>query len=209
MRSGGFDEHRQTHFPMALPGGVEVRAVDAATGWTVAHSLSDQVFTPLAELGLVAYSPPPPLLAEAQAHHGEQLVFYDAAGEPIGWSIGHQHEPDTFFMLWTGILPAHQNQGLYSAFLRHFIDYCRALGYARIASTHMVNNTRVIVAKMKAGFVASAMELDERWGAMLRLTYYIDESRKRGLESAFSLPNYDQPDETRPALRERPAPDTT
>ena len=137
------------------------------------------------------YEPPAASLAGALVRHAEHLVFYDSNDVPIGWSIGDQREADTFFMMWTGILPEHQNHGLYSAFLRPFLEYCGALGYARVTSNHMVNNRRVIVAKMKAGFVASGFELDERWGAMLRLTYFIDESRAQGYERAFSLENDD------------------
>lgn len=111
--------------------------------------------------------------------------------DDIGWSFSEQREPDTLFMTWTGVLPAHQNKGIYSAFLRHYLDYARALGYRRITSNHMVNNRRVLVAKLKAGFVASGMTLDERWGAMIFLIFHLDDELAATYRSAFSLENYD------------------
>lgn len=185
------DEIRAAHFPISVGDQYEIRALEAQEAWPIASSLTPRVFTPLPELGLMPYEPAAPLLAEALNRHNEFLIVYNSDNEPIGWSFGNQQDPDTFFMMWTGILPEYQNQGIYSAFLRGFIDYCRALGYARITSNHLVNNRRVIVAKMKAGFVASGFELDERWGAMLRLTYFVDDNRMEGFRQAFSLERYD------------------
>ena len=93
-------------------------------------------------------------------------------------------------MRWTGILPAHQRRGIYSRFLRQLLTYLKALGYARVTSSHMVNNRPVLIAKLKAGFIATGMSLDERWGAMLWLTYYLDDRVSDAFRSAFSLEQY-------------------
>lgn len=187
----GIDEKRQQFFPFEIKPGIVVKAVDVATVYDVTGKLTKQVFSSMADLGLMPFGPAPEHLQATRKRHAEHFVIYANGDEPIGWSIGEQRAADDFFMTWTGIIPAYQNQGIYSAFLRHFIDYCTALGYARITSNHMVNNRRVIVAKMKAGFVASGMSLDERIGAALWLTYYIDKEREAGFKSAFSLESYD------------------
>ena len=186
-----FDEKRQQFFPHEVKPGIVVTAVDVATVYGVTGKLTEQVFSSMADLGLLPFGPAPEHLQATRKRHTENFIIYANGDEPIGWSIGEQRAADDFFMTWTGIIPAYQNQGIYSAFLRHFIDYCKALGYARITSNHMVNNRRVIVAKMKAGFVASGMSLDERIGAVLWLTYYIDKEREAGFKKAFSLENYE------------------
>lgn len=185
-----FDKKRQQFFPFEVKSNIMVKAVDTATIYGVTGKLTKEVFSPMADLGLMPFTLAPEHLQATRKRHVEHFVIYANGDEPIGWSIGEQRAADDFFMTWTGIIPAYQNQGIYSAFLRHFIDYCAELGYARITSNHMVNNRRVIVAKMKAGFIASAMSLDERIGATLWLTYYIDKDREAGFKKAFSLENY-------------------
>lgn len=182
---------RENFFPFKPTPDVTVRSVGAEIIGGVMDQLSAEVFTPMSDLGLVGFQAPPAELAEAWNVHREAFVFYDAAEDPIGWSISEQREPDTLFMIWTGIVPAHQNQGTYSAFLRHYLNYARALGFARVTSNHMVNNRRVLVAKLKAGFVASGMTLDERWGAMIWLTCHLNDDLEAAYRSAFSLETYD------------------
>lgn len=182
---------RADHFPVVVADGCEVRPVDEATFWEIVGELSAEVFTPLSELGLAEYRPPSPTVGDAWQVHREWLMFHDADDRPIGWSFSEQREADTLFMVWTGLVPDVQNRGIYSAFLRHFLAYAKALGYARVTSTHMVNNRRVLVAKLKAGFVASGMTLDERWGAMIGLTCHLDDDLAGAYRNAFSLERYD------------------
>ncbi len=186
-----FTETRQKFFPFSPAAGISIRPIAAAEAYPIIQPLVKDVFSPLADLGLMQPAQAPQLLSDSLQRHNENFIFYDSDDQPIGWSFGWQTEPDTFYMNWTGIIPAYQNQGIYSAFLRHFISYLKTLGYRRITSNHMVNNRRVIVAKMKAGFIASGMSLDERWGAVLWLTYFIDPASEAGFRSAFSLEQYD------------------
>ncbi len=186
-----FDETRKAFFPFEASPTCTVRAVDADALYEVFDKLTGEVFTPMTDLGLAPYQMPPDNLAETWNVHTERFVFYNAQNRPIGWSLSEQREPDTLFMVWTGILPEHQNQGVYSSFLRHYLNYARALGYARVTSNHMVNNRRVLVAKLKAGFVASGMTLDERWGAMIWLTCHLDDDMAAIFRTAFSLETYE------------------
>lgn len=185
------DETRERFFPFDATPSCTVRSVDAGEIYEVFDGLMAQVFTPMTELGLAPYQAPPEALAETWNVHTERFVFYDANDSPIGWSISEQRDPDTLFMVWTGIVPEHQDRGVYSAFLRQYLAYAKALGYARVTSNHMVTNGRVLVAKLKAGFVASGMTLDERWGAMIWLTHHLDDEMASTYRSAFSLESYD------------------
>lgn len=186
-----FDDNRSEYFPFSPTSEYTVRAVEPDAVYAVFDELADQVFTPMAELGLAPFRPAPEQLNATWNVHSERFIFYDSDDKPVGWSISEQREPDTLFMIWTGVLPAHQNRGLYSAFLRRYLEYAKALGYSRVTSNHMVNNRRVLVAKLKAGFVASGMSLDERWGAMIWLTCHLDDELAATYRSAFSLETYD------------------
>ena len=185
-----FDTTRQQFFPFTCRPGITVRAVDSATVYAVTAAIANQVSTSSSDLGLMTDRPVPQGLRNSFQSHTEQFVFYDAEDKPIGWSIGQQKEADTFIMQWTGLVPAYQNQGIYSAFLPRFLDYLRAIGYARVTSNHFVNNRAVLVAKLKAGFIATGMSLDERWGAILWLTHFLDENVEDAFRHAFSLEKY-------------------
>ena len=186
-----FEKIRQDYFPFSPTSGIQIRSVDMKTVYQVTGAISNQVFSPSTDLGLMPFKRAPDLLRQSLQRHQEQFVIYNANDEPIGWSIGEQRMDDTFIMLWTGILPAYQSQGIYTAFLKQFIRYLQALGYVRITSNHMVNNRAVLIAKLKAGFIVSGMGLDERIGAMLWLTYFIDKEAEEGYRSAFSLEKYE------------------
>jgi hypothetical protein len=67
------------------------------------------------------------------------------------------------------------------------LTYLAALGYERVVSNHQTNNRAVIIAKLKVGFNVTAVNLDERWGAQVELTYLFHSDRRRGYERAFAL----------------------
>lgn len=118
--------------------------------------------------------------------HQEYFLFQSGA-DLTGWSYGQMRDNETFFMSNTAILPTFRRRGLYSAFLERLIAYLDAVGYERIVSNHQPNNRAVLIAKLKAGFSVSAVNLDERWGAQVELTYHLHEDRRRGYERAFAL----------------------
>lgn len=170
--------------------GITIRNVDSATVYQATGKIAHQVASAPSDLGLMTQHPTPQLLRDSFRSHSEHFVIYNATDDPIGWSIGEQKESDTFIMQWTGILPEYQNRGIYSAFLRQLLAYLKAIGYARVTSNHFVNNRAVLVAKLKAGFIATGMTLDERWGAVLWLTRYLDEQAEDAFRHAFSLEKY-------------------
>ncbi len=188
-----FDELRAQFFPYELKPGITAYCLtNTAAFWNEAGSLMNAIFPPYATLG--AFRQPEERAAKsellarlfAQAHH-EYFVFRSAGGEPVGYSYGDMRDRATFFMTSSGVLPQYQQQGLYSGFLKRFLSYLYALGYERVVSNHQTNNRAVIIAKLKAGFNVTAVNLDERWGAQVELTYLFHEDRRQGYASAFSL----------------------
>lgn len=190
-----FEETRAAYFPAELIPGITARAVDAATFAQVLDGIADAVFTSLAALG--NYEQPDERSTRAQAlrdgfahTHHERFVFYTAAQEPVGWSTGTMLDPSTFFMAYSGVLPAYQRRGIYGAFLARFLPYLHALGYERVSSNHMVNNRPVLIAKLEAGFFITGMILDERYGAQVTLSHFFYPDRRSGFARSYSLEDY-------------------
>ncbi len=181
-----FTEARQQFFPFTTDSGIRVEAVGRAAVFEVTGKLYEQVGQPLTSMGLIPFTPTPDALKPHFQQHTEQFVFYDG-DEPVGWSLGEQRQGDSFFMGWSGIIPSHQQRGIYSAFLEQLKHYITSIGYERITSNHMVNNRPILIAKLKAGFIVSGYSLDERIGAAVWLTYFTDPKREQAFETAFSL----------------------
>ena len=79
-------------------------------------------------------------------------IYHD--GQFIGWSFGVQADGDRFSMINTGILPDHQGKGVYTALLPlKSWEILQAQGFQVVFSRHVVTNNRVLVPKLKAGFV--------------------------------------------------------
>jgi RimJ/RimL family protein N-acetyltransferase len=189
-----FEEVRNRHFPAEIVPGIIAKAVDDDKFDAVISALADQVFAPLESVG--NYETPPerysradPLVVASARAHWEQIVFYDQE-RPVGWSMGVMHDSSTFFMRWSGVLPAYQRRGIYAGFLRVFLPYLHDLGYERATSNHMVNNRAVLIAKLKAGFIITGMVLDERYGAQVTLSYFFYEDRREGFARAYSTYSY-------------------
>jgi hypothetical protein len=130
-----------------------------------------------------------PLLTEAERSHMEELnslmgnplnlrlgVFEQ--GEFIGWHIGDQKSREEFYMRNTGILPDHQGKGVYPKLLQAVLELTAKLGFQVISSKHNATNNRVIIPKLRAGFVISGLEISDRFGTMVRLEYFNNKWRR-------------------------------
>jgi GNAT superfamily N-acetyltransferase len=188
-----FEPIRTRFFAYELPSGVVAQSVDEGGAfWGETVPLMNAIFPPYSDLG--AYSLPdvraeklkPLSRAFDQAHH-ERFLFRAADGTAVGYSYGDMRDRETFFMTSSGVLPAYQRRGLYTAFTKRLLAYLYALGYERVVSNHQPNNRAVIIAKLKLGFNITAVNLDERWGAQAELTYLFHEDRRRGYARAFAL----------------------
>ncbi len=97
--------------------------------------------------------------------------------EIIGWTVAQQSDHDTLLMRNTAIDPAHRGRGLYTALLPIVIEHARVGGYQRIQSTHLAANNPVIVPKLKAGFIITGLNVNEKFGLLVTLTYFLTEGR--------------------------------
>jgi hypothetical protein len=111
----------------------------------------------------------------------------------IGWHCGDQQSATEFYMRNTGILPEYQGKGIYTAMLKVIPQIIGDFGFQVISSEHNATNNRVIVPKLKAGFIISALKISDRFGTLVRLEKYTNASRQALMDyrSGRSIPSHD------------------
>lgn len=163
-------------------------------------SLTSQAFTPLfnryrpAVFGQTFGYQPEATYSEAETMSVRRLqqqmihryrlrlgVFFRQT-EFVGWTVGWQRDNDSYYMANTGILPAHQNKGIYTHLLPELLGIVRAEGFQLVESRHTASNNRVIIPKLKAGFVLSGFEVSDQFGTLVWLRYYFNETRRRMID---------------------------
>jgi ribosomal protein S18 acetylase RimI-like enzyme len=108
-----------------------------------------------------------------------RLGVYYRRTEFAGWTVGWQRDNDAYYMANTGILPEHQNRGVYSHLLPVLLETVRAEGFQVVESRHTASNNRVIIPKLKVGFVLSGFEVSDQFGTLVWLRYYFNPTRRR------------------------------
>ncbi len=99
----------------------------------------------------------------------------------IGWTYCFQTDAETLYMCNTAIDPQHQRRGVYTALLAAVMQHAKDLGFQVITSRHKAWNNAVIIPKLKAGFIVSGVNISERFGMMVHLTYCIYEARRKAM----------------------------
>ena len=117
-------------------------------------------------------------LNEAFRHRKIYLLAYDG-DEVIGWSFGSQQRAVIFHMHNSAVFKNYRRQGIYTHMLQLIMDHAKHEGYEEITSHHHCTNSDVIVAKLKAGFLISGFEIDDKFGILVRLTYFINKEREQ------------------------------
>ena len=75
------------------------------------------------------------------------------------------------------VIPEYRRAGYYSLMLEKVIEIAREMKFQTITSRHVVSNNPVIIAKLKAGFHITGMELSEIHGNLIHLSYHLNETR--------------------------------
>ncbi len=111
--------------------------------------------------------------------------------EFAGWSFGDQSTGEAYYMRNSAVLEAHRKKGLYSELLKVNIDILSAKGFQLIYSSHIATNNAIIIPKLKAGFVITSLEIEERFGTRVKLSYFTSPLRKKVVDFrvGFSRPD--------------------
>ncbi len=107
------------------------------------------------------------------------LGVFDKESTFVGWSWGFQENSTTFYMCNSAILPEHRRKGLYSSLVNRCVDTLSQKGFQLIYSRHCATNNDVIIPKLKAGFIISKMEIDDKFGVLIHLHFYNNKDRRR------------------------------
>jgi GNAT superfamily N-acetyltransferase len=107
------------------------------------------------------------------------LGVFDINDMLAGWSWGQQESGSTFYMVNSAILPGYRRKGLYSALINRCLDMLSHKGFQLIYSRHRATNNAVIIPKLKAGFIISKMEIDDKFGVLVHLHFYTNNSRRK------------------------------
>ena len=105
--------------------------------------------------------------------HGEEI---------IGWHLGWQIDGEQFYMCSTGLYKAYQGKGIYTALLPKLLEIFKEKGFQKVTSRHHASNNAVLVPKLKAGFVITGFEIEERFGIMVTLAYIYNEKRMKAYQ---------------------------
>jgi GNAT superfamily N-acetyltransferase len=194
------EELRKKYFPMELPGGLTAHSVQPADLLSVATELWGQVFG-LEDESRGCFQTPEsrkPIAERLNMHyvmftHHECIRVIAANGQDVGWFVGNAEEPLTFYLRNGGVTPDARGQGAMRTFLPRFLSYLRELGYERVTSQHHPNNAPVLIAMLKNGFFLEGMNLDERYGPLVKMVGYLYPDRKKGFEDTFRLGSYAAP----------------
>jgi ribosomal protein S18 acetylase RimI-like enzyme len=102
------------------------------------------------------------------------LFGFRSDGGLIGVFAGHPTDWNTYYVRTTGILPKFQGQGLLVAILKILYEVLAEHNVERIECDVDVSNGSGLARLMKTGFVGTGQTLSERWGAMVKLTKFLN-----------------------------------
>lgn len=99
-----------------------------------------------------------------------------------GWFTGDQYNMETFYMRNSAILPEYRRLGLYTALMNEVIKRVGEKGFQIILSRHTTTNNNIIIPKLKAGFIITAIEMSDRFGTLVHLSYFYNSTRRKVME---------------------------
>jgi GNAT superfamily N-acetyltransferase len=91
---------------------------------------------------------------------------------------GGQRDDTTWMMTHAQVHPDERGKGIYSAIVRLIIAYTGELGFEQIVSQHSPSNNGVIIPKLRAGFMITALEVDPAHGTSVVLSYFHDPAQR-------------------------------
>ena len=59
------------------------------------------------------------------------------------------------------------------------LERVEKMGFQVVLSRHTTTNNSIIIPKLKAGFVITALEVSDRFGTLVHLSYYFNEKRRK------------------------------
>jgi GNAT superfamily N-acetyltransferase len=106
------------------------------------------------------------------AWHGDVL---------IGFTYGWQDADERLYMAASAVEPVHRRRGVYSALVVSTLRWAVDEGFSEVWSRHVSTNNRVIIAKLKLGFLITGLEMSAAYGTLVHLTFPTEAIRREAL----------------------------
>lgn len=183
-------------FSKKLSNGYEIREMTDDDFWPLIEKHHMQVFQETIQFNWRDYAPKEDLekTSELTKNMGQPYrlklgVFLNE--EFAGWSFGDQQSGESYYMRNSAVLETHRKKGLYSELLKTNIEILSAKGFQLICSSHIATNNAIIIPKLKSGFVITSLEIEERFGTRIKLSYFTSQLRKKVFDFrvGFSRPD--------------------
>lgn len=101
----------------------------------------------------------------------------------VGWSEGYRQGRGQFFVNSSGVAPSERRKGIYSLLVKGIFEYAVSQGYVKVNSHHSASNQAVLIAKLRLGFYVSGFEYDEFSGPTVKLSYLVNDERRKLYQS--------------------------
>jgi ribosomal protein S18 acetylase RimI-like enzyme len=154
----------------------------------VAH-FEEPLFTHLAErlfgegsrrAHMESLAPSPPRPAGASTPQLQRIRVGAFSGEHlVGWTHGWFEPGRQFYVANSAVLPEFRRRGVYTRLMSALEERLRAEGCVRICSQHQADNSAVLIAKLKSGFVVTGMEFSAEMGLLVKLVRHLLEPHAR------------------------------
>ena len=171
-------------FSKKLTNGYEIREMQDSEFWPQIEKHHLNVFQETIQFNWRDFSPKEDLekTSELTKNMGQPYrlklgVFLK--DEFAGWSFGDQQTGEAYYMRNSAVLESHRKKGLYSELLKANIEILTAKGFQVIYSAHIATNNAILIPKLKAGFVITSLEIEERFGTRIKLSYFTSQLRKK------------------------------
>lgn len=155
---------------------IDIRVVDvfAEPAFT---ELVNLVFDDAQRVAAMERLCPRPLAATALPLHRVRIGAFDGA-DLVGWSHGWREAGGQLYVASSAVLPPYRRQGVYTRLLAAIEEQALGLGCHRVTSHQRADNSAVLIAKLKAGYVICGMEFSSEMGLLAKLARDLDPARR-------------------------------
>lgn len=181
--SGLWNLDFERELPCTLTDGVELRVgtLDHVLAFTSAHYAT--IFH--ADAADTRFLPEQLTEAKRRFLAASDKLLFCEGDDVIGLLVGNPIDWSTYYWRTVAFLPEHQGRGLLAAALARTDDLMRAAGIARIEGEAAPANYRQVRLLLRLGYCITGSTNSERWGAMLRLTKFLDPEGHRVFTTQF------------------------
>jgi ribosomal protein S18 acetylase RimI-like enzyme len=169
-----------------LPGGIRMESLSDEEFRPLFQEWRPRIFTDEAELnpGLLLSDEEKEartrLAGRLGPRWGLNLVLRDGDAL-VGWSAGFQLDAERYYMMNSAIVPEYRGRGLYKAMLPPILELLRTEGFQVVTSRHLATNNRVLVPKLRAGFLITGFEIHEAFGILVNLSWFASPLRREAV----------------------------